>query len=93
MLIQRLILKSETPNPRDLQFLQTWMETPSMGNVYLLGAGRDIWEKPNQADLVVLKRRENESLLSRIISDFLIYWYHQYFGWRFRVCPPVDELI
>lgn len=64
-----------------------------MGYVYLMGPDRDIWGNPDQGDLVVLKRRGNDSLLSRILSDFLIHYYHQFLGWRFRVCAPNEELL
>lgn len=62
-----------------------------MGNVCLFGPDSDIWELPDMDDLIVLKRRENDSLLSRVLGDFLIHWYHQYFGRRFRVCQAADR--
>ncbi|KAF2268994.1 hypothetical protein CC78DRAFT_606858 [Lojkania enalia] len=80
----KLILKAETPNSQDLKFLKIWMKDPKMGNVYLLGSDSDIWEKPDMADIVVLRRRENQSPISRILSDSFLHWYHHRFGWRFR---------
>jgi hypothetical protein len=78
-------MKQKSPNPQDLQFLQTWMQTPSMGNVYLLGSDSDIWEKPDLGDLISLKRRETHSPISRFLSDSLIRWYHHLLGHFLRV--------
>jgi hypothetical protein len=60
-----------------------------MGNVYLLGPDSDIWDNPDHSDLIVLKRRNNHSLVSRVLSDFLIRWYHHLLGWRLRVITTI----
>lgn len=79
-------MNHKPPNMQDLEFLQTWMQTPSMGNVYLLGPDSDLWEQPDLFDLISLKRRENHSPVSRILSDFIVRWYHRLLGHHLRVC-------
>jgi hypothetical protein len=90
LLQQSMLVKLKSPSPSDLRFLQTWMKTPSMGNVYLLGPDSDIWEKPDQFDLVTLHAQENGDLISRFLTDVLIHWYHRLFGWHFKVCYPIS---
>ncbi|KAK0728798.1 hypothetical protein B0T26DRAFT_748959 [Lasiosphaeria miniovina] len=52
--LQHKIAKIGPPNRQDFEFLQRWMSSPSMGNVYLLGADSDIWEIFDPAELVAL---------------------------------------
>ena len=62
------------------------MKRPKMGYVYLLGADSDIWEKPDLADLIAVKRRDSRSFFSYVLGDFVVRWYHRCLGKRFRVC-------
>jgi hypothetical protein len=91
MLLQSFISSNKSPNPQDLQFLQTWMQNPSMGNVYLLGPDSDTWEKPDLFDLIPLKRRENHSPVSQILSDHLVRWYHRLLGHCLRVSVLLER--
>lgn len=69
------------PNRQDLKFLQTWMESPSMGNVYLLGADSDVWEgRFDPAELVCLLSRQSDSVLAGVFTDVLVKWYHRLIG-------------
>ena len=47
-----------------------------MGGIYLEGQDSDIWDKPDRLDLIAVRPRENESLLSAWISDAFVHWYH-----------------
>jgi hypothetical protein len=80
------IVNAKPPNPHDLRFLQTWMQNPSMGNVYLLGPDSDIWEDARYScDLFALKRREDHSPISRALGGCVVRWWHHCIGRRFRV--------
>jgi hypothetical protein len=85
-----MIVQFPTPNARDLDFLQTWMADPKMGNVYLLGADSDVWEKPDLADLIALGSGQTQSLASKAMRDYVLHWWHRAFGWRFRVSATWD---
>jgi hypothetical protein len=52
------------------------MQNPTMGSVFLLGADSDVWENPDSFDLVALKRRDENSYVSRMLSDMAVGWYH-----------------
>jgi hypothetical protein len=56
-----------------------------MGNVLLQGQDSDVWEKPDRLDLIVVKHRKNESLLSAWLSDRFVHWYHQTISYRVKV--------
>lgn len=58
-----------------------------MGYVYLLGPDRNVWEKPDLADLIVLKRHKGHSLATRIIGDFLVYWWHKILRRKSQASP------
>lgn len=63
------------------------MKVPAMGNVYLLGADSDVWEKKfDPAELVCLLPRKggDDSIFTRFISNRLIRWYHLLIGHVFR---------
>ena len=90
LILQRLIVQFPAPNSKDLDFLQVWMADPKMGNVYLLGADSDIWEKPDLTDLIALRGGQNQSVASKAMSDYALHWWHRAFGWRFRVSQTQD---
>lgn len=73
------------PNPRDLRFLTEWMERPDMGNVLLESQDSDVYENPDRLDLVVLKPRKSESLLTTWLSDSVVHWFHQNIRYRLAV--------
>jgi hypothetical protein len=80
------IVNAKPPNPQDLRFLQTWMQNPSMGKVYLLGPDSDIWEDARySSDIFALKRREDHSPVSRALGGCVVRWWHHCIGRRFRV--------
>ncbi|ORY15534.1 hypothetical protein BCR34DRAFT_598283 [Clohesyomyces aquaticus] len=89
LLVQTLLAKHDGPLKRDLIFLQNWKKRPSMGYVYLLGANQDIWENPVVEDLIAVKRHEGHSLATRVIGDFLVYWWRRFSGKKSR--QPRDE--
>jgi len=85
VLQQTAMAQLQKPNPRDLRFLNEWLLSPDMGGVSLEGQDGDVWENPDRRDLIVLKARQNDSLLSAWMSDRLIHWYHQVIGFRLAV--------
>lgn len=80
-----MIAEFGPPSKQDFKSLQTWMKTPSMGNVYLLGADSDTWENFDPRELVCLKPYKANSLIARHCMDRLVKWYHHLVGHRFRV--------
>ncbi len=85
MYLHHLVAKIEAPNRQDFKLLRTWMQDPSMGNVFLLGAYSDTWEDFDDAELVCLQPRAVDSLLARFFTDSLVRWYHRIIGYLFRV--------
>jgi hypothetical protein len=83
--LQLLISRNPAPNPHEMQFLQKWMKSPSMGSIYLIGPDADVWEKPDPPDLLSLKPGSSQSALSSLLSNRVVHWYHRYIGQRFRV--------
>ncbi len=82
---QHKMARIKPPNKRDFEFLQTWMKTPSMGNVYLLGADSDIWEAFDATELACFRPTKTDSWMGQFITDNLIRWYHHLVGHFFRV--------
>ncbi|KAI1445732.1 hypothetical protein F5Y02DRAFT_98910 [Annulohypoxylon stygium] len=88
--LQHMIANFEPPNEQDFKFLQTWMKTPSMGNVYLLGADSDTWENYDAAELICLKPSMTNSLMARFCANTLVKWYHHLAGYRFKKPDTLD---
>lgn len=63
------------------------MQSPSMGNVYLLGADSNIWEDADPVELVCLRPRKADSAFARLFTDRVCRWYHHLIGYLFRVSP------
>ncbi|KAH6668189.1 hypothetical protein B0J14DRAFT_156745 [Halenospora varia] len=82
VLQQTALAHLKRPNPRDLRFLTEWMERPDMGNVLLESMDSDVYENPDRLDLVVLKPRKSESLLTTWLSDTVVHYFHQKIGYR-----------
>ena len=87
LLLQKQLCQLESPNSRDLEFLQNWMKRPSMGCVYLLGQDSETWEMPDLPDLISLCPRQADGLFSSWVTDSLIHTYHRLFGKHFKVNP------
>ncbi|MCJ1246684.1 hypothetical protein MMC30_003893 [Trapelia coarctata] len=84
LLLQKQLCGLETPNAKDLDFLQNWMKRPSMGCVYLLGQDSETWEKPDVEDLVALRPRQADGLFSSWVTDSVVHIYHRILGRHFR---------
>ncbi|MCJ1269864.1 hypothetical protein MMC22_009757 [Lobaria immixta] len=77
------IQKYEKPNKRYLNILQEWLDRPEGGDYFLQGREAEIWE--SDADLIALSGRQAEKdLLTQLMSDRLVPWYHRYWGHRFK---------
>lgn len=81
-----MLARQNGPLERGVAFLRERIKPPTMGCVYLLGADADVWEKPELADLVVLKRAERQSMASRILGDFVALWWTRAFRKTKQVC-------
>ena len=80
-----MIAKMEVPNLSDHRFLQKWMDSPSMGNISLLGADYSIWEDLDTSDLVTLNSRKSADLVTRVIADGALPLYHRLIGQWLKV--------
>ncbi|KAK4211761.1 hypothetical protein QBC37DRAFT_466946 [Rhypophila decipiens] len=90
--LQHIITKIGPPNEQDHKFLQRWMKVPSMGNVYLLGADSDIWERQfDPAELVCLLPTKCDSIFTRFMSNRFIRWYHHLIGHLFKTPKQSDN--
>jgi hypothetical protein len=85
VLQQAELAKLQKPNPRDLRFLKEWLDRPDMGGVYLTGQDSDVWEDPDRFDLIAVKARRTESILSSWMSDRIVNWYHSHIGRHLQV--------
>ncbi|KAK4455312.1 hypothetical protein QBC34DRAFT_432663 [Podospora aff. communis PSN243] len=89
---QHQIAKIEPPSRQNFKFLQGWMKCPSMGNVYLLGADSDVWEKFDANEHICLHSGTgDESLISRFLANCVVPRYHRLVGQLFRT-PDASEL-
>ncbi|KAI1411525.1 hypothetical protein F5Y13DRAFT_191142 [Hypoxylon sp. FL1857] len=88
--LQHMVAKFGPPGKQDFKFLQTWMKTPSMGNVYLLGSDSDVWDNFDAEELVCLKPNKANSLMARFCANTLVKWYHHLLGHRFRKPDTLD---
>jgi hypothetical protein len=79
-----MVNKIEQPNDRDLNFLNTWMKIPTMGNVYLVSPDSDIWKESGLDELLCIRPRPNAGWLTRFLTVDAVNWYHQAIG-RFFV--------
>lgn len=73
------------PNSRDLNDFKKWMESPSLGNMMLIGEDSDIWAEQSP-DLVALRDLDEKDPLFRFLSTGAIQKYHELLGHHIRVC-------
>lgn len=78
--MQRMLAKEENSLKRDLSFLQQWMERPSMGCVYLIGADGDIYRNTDLSELIAFKRPNSNPLAARILGDGWVKFWHRRLG-------------
>lgn len=72
--------------PRDLQFLNKWMQRTDMGNVYLHGEDRYTWSNEEWVnDLAVLATRTTDDAFFQWVYDTAFHWFHRAFGRHFKV--------
>jgi hypothetical protein len=68
-----------------LTFVQEWTESKNMGAVYLLGPERNLWKETKPHELLALKRKEQDDLLSTWLTKLVRSWLHPAFGRFFKV--------
>jgi len=61
------------------------MKSPREGKIYLHGPESDIWEKPDESDLVALRTRDAGSAFTGLVTDVLLQRYHYLLGHYFKV--------
>ena len=92
ILQQKELVKLQPPGTLALSHLIDWMESPKMGTVYLLGLERDLWTKTQPYELLALKRREHDDLLSSLITKIVRAWLHPAIGRYFKVNIDSNKL-
>ncbi|KAH8803659.1 hypothetical protein F5884DRAFT_681882 [Xylogone sp. PMI_703] len=92
LLQQAQICKLGQPSIADVQFLSSWMQRPTMGNVYLLGQDYKIWSDPDLPDLVSLRSRTADDTFTEWILNTAIRWFHRSVG-RFLRKPKDKEYL
>ena len=90
ILQQKELVKLEAPSSLALSAIKDWMESPRMGWVYLLGPDKDLWRKADVYELLALKRREHDDLLSLWMTKFVRAWLHPTIGRHFKVSIARD---
>jgi hypothetical protein len=68
LFLQTVLQNKQNPLPADLNCLRDWMEIPTRGYVYLLGADHDTWSKSPLEDLISLKRPEALSPVTQYLG-------------------------
>ncbi|KAI3319794.1 hypothetical protein HD806DRAFT_525117 [Xylariaceae sp. AK1471] len=86
----RTVYQMGPPSRQDLKFLQSWMQTPRMGNVFLLGLDRNIWEETDLSELLCLRPRASDSWFTKFVMDRLIQLYHYSIGKFFKKPDDAD---
>jgi hypothetical protein len=79
------VLELRRPLQQQVKSLDTWMQRPSMGNVYLTGADRNIWSDPNIEDMVALKPASPDDNFTTDLTLTLVHRYHSLIGRRIHV--------
>lgn len=80
------IQKLEKPNDVDWKLFQEWLDRPEGGDFFLRGREAEIWQ--NGKDLITFTdRRAKSDSLTRLISEKLVPWYHDRWGYRVPVPP------
>ncbi|KAL9612009.1 MAG: hypothetical protein Q9167_003375 [Letrouitia subvulpina] len=75
------VQKLKSPSKQELGVLQEWLDRPEGGDFFLQGREADMWQ--SLEDVVSLSTHQaNEDLLTWLISNFLIPWYHERWGYR-----------
>jgi len=87
LLRYRRVLELQSPLPDQVTDLDTWMQRPSMGNVFLQGPDRYIWSQPNLDDMVTLKPPSPEDSFTSKPTQILTHYYHALLGKHIHVRP------
>ncbi|KAK0737376.1 hypothetical protein B0T21DRAFT_410829 [Apiosordaria backusii] len=81
LLRHRRVLALGPAIPRQVKALNSWMERPDRGNVFLLGADRNIWKDPTTLeDLVSLEVPSEEQSFTNPFTVGLVDYYNQLIG-------------
>ncbi|KAI1173336.1 hypothetical protein F4777DRAFT_600714 [Nemania sp. FL0916] len=88
--LQQIITKLGPPSEQDFKSLKSWMNDPSMGNIYLLGPDSDVWENFDASELVCLKPNRTDSLVTRFLTNKLVTMFHRIIGHHFKKPDQLD---
>jgi len=83
------VTKLSSPSSRDLSNLQQWMNSSSMGSVFLTGQDRNVWAEGK--DLVAIKPGLMDNKVFQVLSETITPLYHYTFGRYHKVwtAPPI----
>ena len=91
------MVKMEPPGRFALSELQQWMQSPSIGNVYLRGKIGRVWKDTKASDMLALIREESDDLLSLWIAKAARHWLQPLYTKIFKVRTfsprPLRELV
>ncbi|CAG8953422.1 hypothetical protein HYFRA_00010171 [Hymenoscyphus fraxineus] len=89
LLIQKHLYSIPPPHKHDLEFLQTWLQSTTMGNLPIWGVDGDIWKNSSSGDLIALSPSKCEDSLGLFVLESTSTWWHSCIGRRLK--KPVDE--
>jgi len=84
VLQQKELVKLQPPGRLSLTIMREWAESEKMGSILLIGSERELWEKTKPHDLLALKRREQDDLLSTWMTKLVRSWLHPAIGRFFK---------
>jgi hypothetical protein len=86
LLQQAQLLKLETTNKGDLQYLRGWLDHPDGGDFFLEGDEADTWDDENPEEYVTLysEIEEKDSFTLWARNTFVRRWHNRIF-YRFKV--------
>lgn len=83
------LAKVGTPTEREVQFLRTWLQRPTMGNNFLSDFESKIWGEQHKNDLVTLFPREplpKRDAFTALLNGALLDIYNGILGQGRKVC-------
>ncbi|CAG8981300.1 hypothetical protein HYALB_00005100 [Hymenoscyphus albidus] len=89
LLIQKHFYSIPPPHKHVLKFLQTWLQSTTMGNLPIWGVDGDIWKNSSSGDLIALSPSKCEDSLGLFFLESTSTWWHSCIGRRLK--KPVDE--
>lgn len=83
LLKQAALAKLNQPNKIDLKNLREWFERHDLGAYPIRGPDMTAWDEDE--DLVAMKPRVSQDIISRCLTETVFPYFHNRFGERFKV--------